>query len=110
MVSTANDLPGFDVAKTLGLVRGISVQARGFGPMLCAVCQAIWWGGRIAVVEHLCETARRGAHDAMLERARAMGANAVVGVRYDSSTLGPISEFLCYGTAVVAEPTAGVRK
>ena len=107
MVSTTFEVPGFDIQRSLGMVRGISVRGRGLGPMLCVVCQAIWWGGRLQILEHLCETARAAACEAMLSQARGMGANAVVGVRFDASALGPVNEVLAYGTAVLVLPRGG---
>ena len=114
MVSTTFDVPNFTIKRSFGMVRGISVRGRGIGPMLCAICKIIWWGGRIEVLEHLCETARRMACEAMLEEARKVGANAVVGVRFDASALGPVNEVLAYGTAVFVlprgEPEGGEAK
>ena len=110
MVSSTFTLPGYEVESSLGIVRGIAVRARGLGPMLCAICQAVWWGGRISVLEHMCELARADACEAMMARARACGANAVIGVRYDACTLGLVSEVLAYGTAVVAVPSTSSAK
>ena len=88
------------------MVRGIAVRARGIGPMLCAVCQIIWWGGRVRIMEAMCEQARADAAAEMLVQARQRGCNAVVGVRYDGTALGPVSEIICYGTAVRVEAAA----
>jgi uncharacterized protein YbjQ (UPF0145 family) len=104
MTTTAFALDGFRIAKNLGLVRGITVRSRSVIGNFGASIQSIF-GGNITIYETLCEQAREQALEKMFAHARGLGANAVIGVRYDATELMPgITEVLCYGTAVIAEP------
>ena len=104
MATTAFELDGFKVTRTLGMVRGIVVRSRSVFGNMGAGLQTIF-GGKITFYEKLCEQTREEAFDAMLEHADQMGANAVVGVRYDATeVMGGVTEVLCYGTAVIVEP------
>lgn len=104
MVSTTFDVPGYQVVRYFGLVRGITVRARGVGPQFLASIQQIF-GGQIASYISLCEHSREEALQFMLTHAREMGANAVIGMNYDATELGPgIAEVLAYGTAVFVQP------
>ena len=99
-ITTAFDLPGYKVASTLGLVRGIVVRSRSVVGNFGASIQSIF-GGNITIYTDLCERARMDAYNQMAEHAAALGANGIIGVRYDATELMPgITEVLCYGPAV----------
>jgi len=99
-ITTAFDLPGYKIVGTLGLVRGIVVRSRSVIGNMGASFQS-FFGGNITIFTHLCEQARMDAYNQMAEHAVAVGANGIVGVRYDATELMPgITEVLCYGTAV----------
>jgi uncharacterized protein YbjQ (UPF0145 family) len=103
MVTTAFDLPGYRVTKTLGLVRGITVRSRSVIGTLGASLQTIV-GGNITLFETMCEETREQALDLMMEHAAERGANAVVGVRYDATeVMQGVTEVIAYGTAVQVE-------
>ncbi len=105
-ITTAFDLPGYKVASTLGLVRGIVVRSRSVVGNLGASIQSIF-GGNITIYTDLCEQARREAYEQMAGHATALGANGIIGVRYDATELMPgITEVLCYGTAVLVQSAA----
>jgi len=100
-ITTAFDLPGYKITGTLGLVRGIVVRSRSVVGQFGAQLQTIF-GGNITIYTDLCERARSDAYNQMAEHAAALGANGVIGVRYDATEMMPgITEVLCYGTAVV---------
>jgi len=100
-ITTAFDLPGYKITGTLGLVRGIVVRSRSVVGQFGAQLQTIF-GGNITIYTDLCERARLDAYNQMAEHAAALGANGVIGVRYDATEMMPgITEVLCYGTAVV---------
>ncbi|MGB8354514.1 MAG: YbjQ family protein [Chthoniobacteraceae bacterium] len=106
MTTTAFTLDGYRIAKNLGLVRGITVRSRSIVGNFGASIQSLF-GGNITIYETLCEQAREQALEKMFAHARQVGANAVIGVRYDATELMPgITEVLCYGTAVQVEPVA----
>jgi uncharacterized protein YbjQ (UPF0145 family) len=99
-VTTAFELPGHRVVRNLGIVRGIVVRSRSIVGSLGAALQTLF-GGNITLYTQLCQRARDEAYELMLRHAREMGANAVIGVRYDATEIGPgITEVLAYGTAV----------
>ena len=103
MTTTAFELDGYKTTKTLGVVRGIIVRSRSIFGTLGGSLQTII-GGNITLFTELCEKTRRDAFREMLEHAAAMGANAVVGVRYDATEImSGVTEVLCYGTAVTVE-------
>jgi uncharacterized protein YbjQ (UPF0145 family) len=103
-VTTAFELPGHQVRESLGVVRGIVVRSRSIAGSIGAALQTIF-GGNITLYTSLCERARQDAYELMLEQANELGANAVIGMRYDSNEIGPgISEVLAYGTAVRIDP------
>ena len=103
MTTTTFDLPGYRVAKSFGVVRGIIVRSRSVVGNIGASIQAIF-GGNISLYTNLCERAREDAFNLMLTHAGQLGANAVVGVRYDATEIAAgITEVLCYGTAVYVE-------
>lgn len=99
-VSTTFEIPGKSIGQTLGIVRGITVRSRSVVGSLGAALQTIV-GGNITVLTKLCEQAREEAFELMLQHARDLGADAIVGVRYDATEIMQgVSEVLCYGTAV----------
>jgi len=103
--TTAFTIEGHRVSQTLGVVRGITVRSRSVFGTLGGMIQTIA-GGNITMFTRLCEAAREEAFHVMLVHAEELGANAVVGVRYDAGELmSGVTEVLCYGTAVVLEPT-----
>jgi uncharacterized protein YbjQ (UPF0145 family) len=106
MVTTAFVLDGYTIKRNLGLVRGIIVRSRSIVGTIGASLQTIV-GGNITLFTKLCEQTREHAFDLMLQHAAELGANAVIGVRYDATELAPgITEVLCYGTAVFIEAGA----
>jgi uncharacterized protein YbjQ (UPF0145 family) len=103
LTTTTFDLPGYRVTKSFGVVRGNIVRSRSIIGNLGASIQSIF-GGNISLYTSLCERARDDAFRQMLAHAGELGANAVVGVRYDATEIGAgITEVLCYGTAVFVE-------
>ena len=104
LVATTNDLAGHRIVRHLGLVRGIVVRSRSIIGNVGASIQSLF-GGNITLYTTLCEQARADAFDLMVAHARELGANAVVGMRYDANEVAAgITEVLAYGTAVVIEP------
>ncbi len=102
-ITTAFELPGYKIAGTLGIVRGIVVRSRSVVGNFGASIQSLF-GGNISIFTHLCEQARQDAYNQMAEHATALGANGIIGVRYDATELMPgITEVLCYGTAVLVQ-------
>lgn len=107
MVTTAFELPNFRVTQNLGIVRGIVVRSRNIFVTIGASLQTIV-GGNITAWTKLCEQTRSDAFDIMLQHATEIGANAVVGARYDTTELSTgVTEVLAYGTAVIVEPAGG---
>jgi uncharacterized protein YbjQ (UPF0145 family) len=101
--TTTFELPGYRVTRTLGVVRGIVVRSRSVVGNLGASIQSLF-GGNITIYTELCEQAREEAFRLLLTHASELGANAVIGVRYDATELSAgITEVLCYGTAVIVE-------
>jgi uncharacterized protein YbjQ (UPF0145 family) len=104
LVVTTNDLPGYRVARHLGVVRGLTVRSRSIVGNIGAAVQ-IFFGGNITLYTKLAEEARQEAFDKLIEHAQAMGANAVLAMRYDANEIASaVTEVLAYGTAVVVEP------
>jgi len=104
MVTTAFELPNYRVVQNLGVVRGIVVRSRNVFATIGASLQTIV-GGNITVWTTLCEQARADAFDIMIQHATEVGANAVIGARYDTTELSTgVTEVLAYGTAVIVEP------
>jgi uncharacterized protein YbjQ (UPF0145 family) len=107
LVTTTFDLPGLRVAKSLGVVRGIIVRSRGVVGSFGASIQQIF-GGNISLYTSLCERARSDAYELMIRHAEEIGAEGIIGVRYDATEISPgVTEVLCYGTAVIVAPGAG---
>jgi uncharacterized protein YbjQ (UPF0145 family) len=103
MTTTAFTLDGYRIVKNLGVVRGIIVRSRSIAGTLGGALQTIV-GGNITLFTELCEKTREESFDMMVQHASDLGANAVIGVRYDATELmESVAEVLCYGTAVVVE-------
>jgi uncharacterized protein YbjQ (UPF0145 family) len=106
-VTTTFTIEGFRIKQYLGVVRGLIVRAPTISQGILGGLKSII-GGNIGAYTEMCEQARQQAYDLLIDHARALGANAVVGLRYDASEIGSKSssatEVLCYGTAVVIEP------
>jgi uncharacterized protein YbjQ (UPF0145 family) len=102
-ITTAFVLDGYRVVKSLGIVRGITVRSRSVFGTIGAGFQTLF-GGRISLYQELCERARQEAYDLMIQHAREMGANAIIGMRYDANEVATgVTEVLAYGTALVVE-------
>src|SRR5205807_9830412 len=105
MATTAFELPNFRVLQTLGVVRGIVVRSRNVFATLGATFQQVV-GGNITIWTKMCEETRRDAFDLMIQHASEIGANAIIGVRYDTTEISTgVTEVIAYGTAVIVEPT-----
>jgi len=105
LVTTAFELPGYRVKRSLGIVRGIVVRSRSIVGTIGASLQTLV-GGNISLYTELCEKARSDAYILMLEHAADAGANALIGVRYDANEVAQgVTEVLAYGTAVEVERT-----
>ena len=103
LIVTTNDAPGYRVVKTLGLVRGITVRSRNAISDMVGGLQSML-GGRVETYVRLAETSRAEALQEMVEHAKAMGANAVIGMRYEANEIMEgVTEVLAYGTAAVVE-------
>lgn len=103
MVTTAFHLDGYRVTKNLGIVRGITVRSRSIIGNIGALFQ-ILVGGNITLYTQLCERARQDAFELMVQHAQQMGANAVIGMRYDANEVASgVTEVLAYGTACIVE-------
>jgi uncharacterized protein YbjQ (UPF0145 family) len=103
-VTTAFDLPGYRVKRNFGVVRGIVVRSRSIVGTFGATLQTVV-GGNISLFSKLCEQTRSDAFDLMLQHAGALGANAVIGARYDATEImNGVTEVLSYGTAVEVVP------
>ena len=102
-ITTTFELPNKKIVKNLGLVRGITVRSRSIFGSLGGSLQTII-GGNITLFTSLCEKTRNQSFELMIKHAEEMGANAIVGVRYDANeVMSGVTEVLCYGTAVVVE-------
>lgn len=103
-VTTTFNIEGYRITRYMGVVRGIIVRAPTIAQGIVGGLKSII-GGRIGAYTEMCEQARQQAYDLLIDHARAVGANAIVGLRYDASEVAKgASEVLCYGTAVVIEP------
>ena len=103
MTTTAFTLDGYKITKNLGMVRGIIVRSRSIFGTIGAGLQTIV-GGNITLLSELCEKTRENAFELMIQHAAQMGANAIIGVRYDATeVMQGVTEVLCYGTAVIVE-------
>lgn len=101
LITTTFDVQGHQILEYKGLVRGIIVRSPTLSQGFMGGLQNIL-GGNIGAFTEMCEQAREHAYDLMIQHATEMGANAIVGVRYDASeVVNAGTEVLCYGTAVV---------
>jgi uncharacterized protein YbjQ (UPF0145 family) len=104
LVVTTNDIPGYRVVRTIGVVRGLSVRSRSLAGNIGAAIQ-ILFGGNISVYTSLAEQARQEAFDLLVAQAESRGANAILAMRYDANEMAAaVTEVLAYGTAAVVEP------
>ena len=102
-ITTAFALEGFKTTKNLGVVRGVTVRSRSVFGTIGASFQTLL-GGNISLYTELCEKTREEAFEIMIQHAEQMGANAIIGVRYDANEVAQgVTEVLCYGTAVAVE-------
>jgi uncharacterized protein YbjQ (UPF0145 family) len=107
LITTAQEIPGYRLTRNLGVVRGIIVRSRSIVGNIGASLQTLF-GGNITIYTELCEKARDDAHRLMVDHAGQLGANAIIGVRYDATEIADgVAEVLAYGTAVYAEVSRG---
>ena len=108
LTTTTFTLDGYRIVRNLGVVRGIMVRSRSIFGTIGGSLQTII-GGNISLFTSLCEKTRNEAFELMVAHAQQLGANAVIGIRYDATeVMNGVTEVLCYGTAVVVErSTAG---
>jgi len=106
LTTTTFSLPNHHIVKSFTIVRGIVVRSRSIIGSFFGGLQTIF-GGNISIYTNLCERTRADAYEDMIVQAKMLGANAIIGVRYDSvDVLRGVTEVLCYGTAVLVEPIA----
>ena len=104
LVATTNDLPGYRIVAHVGMVRGVTVRSRSVVGNVGGAIQSLF-GGNLSIYTELAERARQEAYDLLVQHAQAMGANAVIAMRYDANEIMEgITEVLAYGTAVQVEP------
>lgn len=104
LVVTMNDIPGYRIARVIGLARGITARSRNAVATIGAGLQTLL-GGDVTIYTSLAEQARGEAYDRLVHSATGMGANAIVAMRYDANEItAGVTEVLAYGTAVVVEP------
>ena len=103
LVTTVTEISNYRIARNFGIVRGIVVRSRSIVGNIGATLQTLL-GGNITIYTELCEKARADAHRLMVEHASELGANGIIGVRYDANEIAPgVTEVLAYGTAVNLE-------
>jgi uncharacterized protein YbjQ (UPF0145 family) len=101
--TTAFEIKGYSIVRNLGVVRGILVRSRSIFGSIGAGLQTLV-GGNITILTDLCEKTRQNSFEIMINHAEALGANAIIGIRYESTEIFQgVTEVLCYGTAVVVE-------
>jgi uncharacterized protein YbjQ (UPF0145 family) len=101
--TTAFEIKGYCIVRNLGVVRGILVRSRSIFGSIGASLQTLI-GGNITILSELCEKTREEAFETMIKQAETLGANAIIGIRYESTEIFQgVTEVLCYGTAVVVE-------
>lgn len=107
LVTTPLELPGYRVTRSLGVVRGIVVRSRSIVGSFGASLQTLF-GGNVTLFTDMCDRARADAHQLMGAHAGELGANAIIGVRYDANEItAGVTEVLAYGTAVHVEILRG---
>lgn len=103
LVTTAFIIDGYKITQNLGVVRGITVRSRSVIGNIGVAFQVLF-GGNITLLQELCERARQEAFAIMMQHAQEIGANAIIGMRYDANeVMSGVTEVLAYGTAVVVE-------
>ena len=103
LITTAFDIQGYRIKQNLGVVRGIVVRSRSIIGSLGAFFQTIV-GGNITLYTELCEKTRNDSFELMVKHAEEIGANGIIGIRYDANeVMSGVTEVLAYGTAVVLE-------
>jgi uncharacterized protein YbjQ (UPF0145 family) len=103
LITTAFEIDGYKIVKNLGIIRGITVRSRNVFATIGASFQTLV-GGNITLFTQLCEKTRGEAFELMVQHAEELGANAVIGMRYDANeVMSGVTEVLAYGTAVVLE-------
>lgn len=103
LITTVFNIDGYKIVKNLGIIRGIVVRSRNIFANIGAALQTIK-GGNITLYTELCEKTRSDAFELMVEHAEVLGANAIIGMRYDATeVMSGVTEVLAYGTAVVVE-------
>ena len=103
MTTSAFEIAGYRITRNLGIVRGIVVRSRSVLGTIGASLQTLV-GGDITLFSDLCERTREDAFERLLKHASELGADAIIGVRYDATELMQgVTEVLCYGTAVIVE-------
>jgi len=108
MTTTAFELDGYRIVKTFGVLLGIIERSRWIFGTIGAGLQTLV-GGNITILTDLCEKTREHALDLCLQHAQQVGANAVIGLRYDATEIMQgVTEVLCYGTAVLVEPKTAI--
>jgi uncharacterized protein YbjQ (UPF0145 family) len=106
LTTTTFDIAGHRIAANLGVVRGLTVRSRSIVGSFFGVLQTVF-GGNITIYTALCERAREDAYRLMILNAEEVGANAIIGIRYDANEImSGVTEVLCYGTAVRVDPAA----
>lgn len=106
IVTTGNDVPGYQIDKFLGVVRGVVVRAPGIGQGIMGGLKSIV-GGNIEAYARVCDQARQDAYERMSNHARSLGADAIIGMRYDATEfMQATTEVLAYGTAVKLVPVS----
>jgi uncharacterized protein YbjQ (UPF0145 family) len=104
MTTTSFTVDGYRIVQSLGVVRGVTVRSRSVFGQIGAKLETLF-GGHISMLTTLCERARADAFEILMDHAQHRGANAIIGVRYDTAEImSGVTEVLCYGTAVVVEP------
>jgi uncharacterized protein YbjQ (UPF0145 family) len=103
LITTGINLDGYRIVKQLGVVRGITVRSRSVAGNIAGGFQSLF-GGRLSIYVELCENAREEAYQLLIQHAQAIGANGIIGMRYDANEIMQgVTEVLAYGTAVVVE-------
>jgi len=110
IVVTTPKLPDYEIVKVLGVAHGLTVRTRGFGGKIVAGVEGIF-GGEVTAYTSECEKARKESVNRLIENARKMGANAVLGTDFETSDIlqGTATVFAAYGTAVIAKPKENKR-
>jgi len=105
IVVTTPELPGYEIMKVLGTIHGLTVRTRGVGGKIVAGIEGIL-GGEVTAYTLECEKARKESLNRLIENAKKIGANAVIGVDFETSDIlqGTATVFAAYGTAVIAKP------